>query len=225
MLTQESVLNVLKNVKNVPVVQLMLVNVLILESTNHIVIAQPDIMKLVKNKPNVKLVTINVALVTVLLLTVMNVVVKKDITLLNVGALMDTMIMVSIKIVNHVLSNVKLVQELLITVMNVKKTEVQSQIVTVHSLVDIMKLKVKLIAHHVTQDVKPVQFIIHVKPVKLTLTDILHQNVHVWMVSLKSILNVSHVLINVLLVLDLLITAQLVPAKQPELTMITNVSV
>lgn len=75
MLTQESVLNVLKNVKNVPVVQLMLVNVLILESTNHIVIAQPDIMKLVQNKPNVKLVTINVALVTVLLLTVLNVVV------------------------------------------------------------------------------------------------------------------------------------------------------
>jgi hypothetical protein len=75
MLTPESVLNVLKNVNNVPVVQLMLVNVLILESINHIVIVQPDIMKLVKNKPNVKLVTINVALVTVLLLTVLNVVV------------------------------------------------------------------------------------------------------------------------------------------------------
>lgn len=212
MLTQESVLNVLKNVKNVPVVQLMLVNVLILESTNHIVIAQPDIMKLVKNKPNVKLVTINVALVTVLLLTVLNVVVIKDITLLNVGALMDTMIMVSIKIVNHVLLNVKLVQELLKTVLNVKKTEVQSQIVTVHSLVDIMKLMVKLIAHHVTQDVKPVQFIIHVKPVKLTLTDIPHQNVHVWMVSMKKILYVNHVLQNVLLVLVLLLIAQLVPA-------------
>lgn len=185
MLTPESVLNVLKNVNNVPVVQLMLVNVLILESTNHIVIAQPDIMKLVKILLNVKLVTINVALVTVLLLTVMNVVVKKDITLQNVGVLMVTMIMVSIKIVNHVLSNVELVKELLKTVLNVKKTEVPSQIVNVHLLVDIMKLKVKLIVHHVTQDVKPVLFIIHVKPVKLMLTDINHQNVHVWMVSSK----------------------------------------
>jgi len=223
MLTPESVLNVLKNVNNVPVVQLMLVNVLILESTNHIVIAQPDIMKLVKILLNVKLVTINVALVTVLLLTVMNVVVKKDITLQNVGVLMVTMIMVSIKIVNHVLSNVKLVKELLKTVLNVKKTEVPSQIVNVHLLVDIMKLKVKLIVHHVTQDVKPVLFIIHVKPVKLMLTDIHHQNVHVWMVSSKKKWNVKNVLSNVKPVLIMKIIVQFV--KIAELIMITLVPV
>lgn len=222
MLTQESVLNVLKNVKNVPVVQLMLVNVLILESINHIVIVQPDIMKLVKILLNVKLVTINVALVMVLLLTVSNVVVKKDITLQNVGVLMVTL-MVALKIVNHVLSNVKLVKELLKTVLNVKKTEVPSQIVIVHLLVDTMKLKVKLIAHLVTQDVKPVLFIIHVKPVKLMLTDINHQNVHVWINSSKKKWNVKNVLSNVKLVLNITIIVQLVHVT--ELIMITLVSV
>jgi hypothetical protein len=53
--------------------------------------------------------------------------------------------------------------------------------VHVHSTKDIMKLLNKLIAHHVLQFVKPVLSIIHVLPVKLTLSDMKLQCVHVKM--------------------------------------------
>jgi hypothetical protein len=66
---------------------------------------------------------------------------------------------------------------------------------------DIMKFKVKLIALHVTQDVKLVQFIILVKLVKLVLTESHHQSVHVLMVCLKKISYVLNVPHNVPLVL------------------------
>jgi hypothetical protein len=83
--------------------------------------------------------------------------------------------------VNHVTGNVKLVLTLQITVPNVEKTEDQFPTVTVHSNKVIMKLMDKPIVHHVIQDVKPVQFISLVKPVKLMLSELPHQNVHVVM--------------------------------------------
>lgn len=71
------------------------------------------------------------------------------------------------------------------------KTDLPSQIVlNVHSLLDIMKFLFKLIVHHVTQDVKLVVSIIHVKPVKSELTDLKFMEkvtnfAHVWMDTLK----------------------------------------
>jgi len=107
------------------------------------------------------------------------------------------------QIVKDVHQYVKLVLIALTTVLNVLKTDLPSQLVTnVHSLKDIMKSQVKLIAHHVTQDVKPVVSIIHVKPVKSVLTDkkLLEKVinfVHVWMDTSKEIWNVSNVLTHV----------------------------
>jgi hypothetical protein len=98
---------------------------------------------------------------------------------------MDIMMISSMLSVKNVTGNVKLVLTNQITVMNVKKTEDQSLTVTVHSKMVTTKLMDKPTVHLVIQDVKPVQFIIHVKPVKLTLTDLLHQNVHVLMDSMN----------------------------------------
>jgi hypothetical protein len=70
---------------------------------------------------------------------------------------------------------------MLITVLIVKKTEMMLKLqdVHVHSLPDIMKSHYKLIAHHVLQNVTNVLIITLVDLVKLDLTELVSQNVHV----------------------------------------------
>jgi hypothetical protein len=70
---------------------------------------------------------------------------------------------------------------MLITVLIVEKTEMILiyQTVHVHLLLDIMKSHYKLIAHHVLQNVTNVLIITLVDLVKLDLTELVSQNVHV----------------------------------------------
>jgi hypothetical protein len=165
-----------------------------------------DIMKL-KVLLNVNLVTINVILVLQTETTVPDV---KEILseLLNqlVTVLMDIMMMVSItNYVYLVVGNVLPVKVLLITVLIVEKTDLilKLQNVHVHSNLDIMKFKCKLIVHHVLQNVTSVLNMPSVKDVKPDLTEKVFQNVHVKMDIMNKELNVYHVLGHVEDVLEL----------------------
>jgi hypothetical protein len=143
-----------------------------------------DIMKLMVLL-NVKLVTINVIPVLQTKTTVPDV---QEILseLLNqiVTVLMDIMMMVKkTNYVYLVVGNVLPVKVLLITVLTVEKTELMLKLqnVHVHSNLDIMKFKCKLIVHHVLQNVTSVLNMPSVKDVKLDLTEKVFQNVHVKM--------------------------------------------
>jgi hypothetical protein len=114
--------------------------------------------------------------------------------------LMDIMMMVLINSVYLVVGNVLPVLEMLTTVLIVEKIELmlKLQIVHVHLMLDSMKSHSKLIVHHVPQDVKPVLNITFVKSVKLILTDLSFQLVHVLMDIMKMVGFVNHVLGHVL---------------------------
>jgi hypothetical protein len=87
-------------------------------------------------------------------------------------------------------------------------------------------LKDKPTVHHVPQDVKPVPSTSLVKPVKLTLSELPHQNAHVLMDIMNSITSVTHVPHNVKLVLlaQLVVVPVLVTEKDQKMVVFVQVA-
>lgn len=88
-------------------------------------------------------------------------------------------------------------------------------------------MKIKPTVHHVPQDVKPVPSTSLVKPVKLTLSELPHQNAHVLMDIMNSTISVTHVPHNVKLVppAQLVVVPVLVTEKDQKTVVFAQVTI
>lgn len=199
------------NVTNVSTLLIIVTDVLLTDLINQPVTVLLD-TTLSQMNQNVHLVDIDVDFVKILNTIVSNVLKEdSDYQIVVVQLILSMMVPQN---VNLVVTDVLNVKELKITVPFVPLTEWTQPIVSVHLNMVTMKLLVKLTAHLVTSDVKPVLPIPLVKFVPSILTELLNQFVTVLLDTLKTIpKSVHHVTLNVL---NVLIMPKTVPSVETQ---------